>query len=199
MSRVPRTTALSGPLSFIPPLKPILSATPPEGDQWLPEVKHDGYRTELIVERGRARAYTMNGHDWTTRYRTLVAVADHLPCRSAILDGEAVVQRQDGVADFHALRAALSSEPHRIIYFAFDRSPLCAVPLGDADQQGFSEGAEGRGARHPGGEPSLRSQDRAADGAFEDHAARQHDGDDRPGAANAWRVDRNGSDRAVAR
>ena len=50
---------------------------PPEGDQWLHEVKHDGYRTELIIERGRARAYTMNGHDWTTRYPTLVAVADH--------------------------------------------------------------------------------------------------------------------------
>jgi bifunctional non-homologous end joining protein LigD len=51
MSRVPRTTDQSRPLAFISPLKPTLAATPPEGDQWLHEVKHDGYRTELIIER----------------------------------------------------------------------------------------------------------------------------------------------------
>ena len=117
MSRVPRT---SRPLAFIPPLKPTLTAKPPEGDGWLHEVKHDGYRTQLIVEAGAARAFTMNGHDWTDRYPELVAAAGKLKCRTAILDGEAVVQREDGVADFHALRRALSAEPHRIVYFAFD-------------------------------------------------------------------------------
>lgn len=108
------------PLDFIPPLKPTLTAKPPEGDQWLHEVKHDGYRTQLIIENGAVRAFTMNGHDWTERYPNLVEVAAKLKCRSAILDGEAIVQREDGLSDFHALRSALSSAPHRVTYFAFD-------------------------------------------------------------------------------
>jgi bifunctional non-homologous end joining protein LigD len=128
MSRVPRTTDQSRPLAFIPPLKPTLTAKPPEGDQWLHEVKHDGYRTQLIIDNHTARAFTMNGHDWTAQYPTLVAVAARLKCKAAI-DGEAVVQREDGVADFHALRAALSAEPHRIVYFAFDLLNLNGTDL----------------------------------------------------------------------
>jgi len=107
-------------LTFIPPLKPTLTAKPPEGDQWLHEVKHDGYRTELIVQNGEVRAFTMNGHDWTDRYCEPVKDAAKLKCRAAILDGEAVVQGENGIADFHALRSALTAAPHQVVYFAFD-------------------------------------------------------------------------------
>jgi bifunctional non-homologous end joining protein LigD len=120
MPRVLRTTDRSHPLAFIPPLKPTLTARPPEGDQSLHDVKHDGYRTQLLVENRAARAFTMNGHDWTGRYPGLVHAAAKLKCRSVILDGEAMVQRENGVSDFHALRRALSTEPHRVVFFAFD-------------------------------------------------------------------------------
>ena len=40
---------------------------PPEGDGWIYEIKHDGYRTIVMVEDGRACAFTRNGHDWTER------------------------------------------------------------------------------------------------------------------------------------
>jgi ATP-dependent DNA ligase len=55
-------------LGFIPPQLPSLTDQPPQGAGWIHEVKHDGYRTMLLVERGFARAYTRNGHDWTDRY-----------------------------------------------------------------------------------------------------------------------------------
>jgi DNA ligase D-like protein (predicted ligase) len=120
MPKVPRKPASMSPLAFIPPLKPKLSAKPPEGAGWLHEIKLDGYRTELIVRKGEARAFTMNGHDWTDRYCELVKAAAKLKCKSAILDGEAVVQDEKGRPDFHALRHALFSAPHRVIFFAFD-------------------------------------------------------------------------------
>ena len=100
-------------LRFIPPQLPSLTEHPPEGAEWIHEVKHDGYRTMLFVERGTVHAYTRNGHDWSDRYPGIIAAARKLPCRSAILDGEVIVQDAGGVSDFEALQAALRSQPTR--------------------------------------------------------------------------------------
>jgi bifunctional non-homologous end joining protein LigD len=55
-------------LRFIEPQLPTLVDQPPEGADWIHEIKHDGYRTMLVLERGKACAYTRNGHDWSDRY-----------------------------------------------------------------------------------------------------------------------------------
>jgi len=99
---------------------PSLTDQLPEGANWIHEVKHDGYRTMLLVERGAARAHTRNGHNWSDRYPGIIAAARKLPCRSAILDGEVIVQDARGVSDFEALQAALRSQPARLIFYAFD-------------------------------------------------------------------------------
>src|SRR5262249_29345357 len=49
-----------------------------------------------------------------------LASARKLPCRSAILDGEVIVQDARGVSDFEALQAALRSQPAQLIFYAFD-------------------------------------------------------------------------------
>ena len=54
-------------LGFIPPQLPSLTDQPPEGAEWIHEVKHDGYRTLLVIERGNV-CYTRNGFDWNERY-----------------------------------------------------------------------------------------------------------------------------------
>ena len=105
---------------FIQPLAPTLVAEPPEGDAWIHEIKHDGYRTMLVIDRGKTTAYTRNGHDWTDRYSRIVQAAEKLACRSAVIDGELVIQDADGRSDFEGLRAAIAREPHRLILFAFD-------------------------------------------------------------------------------
>jgi bifunctional non-homologous end joining protein LigD len=113
VSRAPR-------LSFIPPQLPSLTDQPPEGANWIHEVKHDGYRTMLVVERDSACAYTRNGHDWSDRYPGIIMAARKLPCRTAILDGEIIVQDARGVSDFEALQAALRSKTTQLIFYAFD-------------------------------------------------------------------------------
>jgi len=97
-----------------------LTDQPPKGASWIHEVKHDGYRTMLVIERGPARTYTRNGHDWSDRYPGIIAAARKLSCRSAILDGEVIVQDGRGVSDFEALHSALRSKTAHLIFYAFD-------------------------------------------------------------------------------
>jgi ATP-dependent DNA ligase len=111
VSRLPR---------FIPPQVPVLSAEPPEGDGWIHEIKHDGFRTLLRVERGNIRAFTRGGHDWTDKYGRVIQGCRKLKCQSALIDGEIIVQDKKGLSDFAALRAAIEGAPHRLVMFAFD-------------------------------------------------------------------------------
>ncbi len=106
--------------SFIPPQLPSLTDRPPEGSGWIHEVKHDGYRTLIDVQSGKAVAYTRNGYDWSTRYPHIIAAAPKLLCRSAMLDGEMIVQDERGVSDFEALQEAIKHAPDRLIFYAFD-------------------------------------------------------------------------------
>src|SRR5262249_27569527 len=106
-------------LGFIPPQLPSLTGQPPVGADWIHEVKHDGYRTMLVVARGSARAYTRNGLDWSDHYPGIIAAARKLPCRTAILDGE-VIEDGHGVSDFEALQTALRCKAAHLIFYAFD-------------------------------------------------------------------------------
>jgi ATP-dependent DNA ligase len=69
---------------------PSLALEPPKGDQWIHEIKFDGYRTVLVVGDSEARAFTRNRLDWSDRYRPVVEAAGKLRCRSAVIDGEVV-------------------------------------------------------------------------------------------------------------
>src|SRR3954453_9451108 len=72
--------------------------TPPEGAQWLHEVKFDGYRLLGYVCGGAARLLTRNGKDWTSKFPSLSAALEKLPVKNAVLDMEAVVLDEDGAA-----------------------------------------------------------------------------------------------------
>src|SRR4029077_13159114 len=117
-------------LRFIEPQLASSVDQPPEGQGWIHEIKHDGYRCQVLLERGRVRVLTRNGHDWTDRYPSIVLAAGDLPCKSAILDGEAVVQGANGVSDFGALAFAMRWRPHTVILYAFERArPSTRTPL----------------------------------------------------------------------
>ena len=127
MSRVTR-------LGFIEPQIPTLIDQPPAGDGWIHEIKHDGYRTMLVLDRGTVRAFTRNGYDWSDRYPGIVTSAAGLKCRSAILDGEVIVQDALGASDFEGLQHALKHRPHSLIFYVFDilhlgGNDLRALPL----------------------------------------------------------------------
>jgi len=100
-------------LRFIEPQLASSVDQPPEGKHWIHEIKHDGYRCQVLLQQGQGRVFTRNGHDWTDRFPSIVRTAMKL-------NGEAVVQDGNGVSDFEALGSALRQRPHSIVLYAFD-------------------------------------------------------------------------------
>jgi bifunctional non-homologous end joining protein LigD len=103
---------------FIKPQLATLKARAPSGDQWLHEVKFDGYRVQVHLNRGRKKVYTRNGLDWTKRF-SIIAGALDIPGQ-AIIDGEVVVIK-DGRTNFSGLQAELArGDQDNLIFYAFD-------------------------------------------------------------------------------
>jgi len=109
-------------------LSPELASSiekPPEGDDWLHELKLDGYRIQVHIDekdgKRHARLFTRKGLDWTHRMRAVAATAAELPVHAAILDGEVVVLNDKGGTSFADLQAAFDEgAPHALTYYAFD-------------------------------------------------------------------------------
>lgn len=110
------------PLKFIKPMEPELFDEPPQGDEWLHEIKFDGYRTQIIKDENGIRLFTKNGYDWTGRYIELAGEAEVIEAESFIIDGETITLNVAGLSDFHALQSAVTRrKPSRDLYLvAFD-------------------------------------------------------------------------------
>ncbi|MBB1600396.1 DNA ligase D [Variovorax sp. UMC13] len=123
------------PEKLAPLLATLAEGPPPRPDEWIYEIKFDGYRILTRVEGGRARLVTRNGHDWTDRMPHLAKAIERMKLRPGWLDGEIVVLNDRGTTDFQALQNAFdSARTQDIVYFLFDipfyaGHDLTAVPL----------------------------------------------------------------------
>jgi bifunctional non-homologous end joining protein LigD len=112
-----KAVAGRGP-KFRKPQLATLVDTVPAGNQWLHEVKYDGYRALLSIGAGGPKIYTRTGLDWTDRFPGIAEAAASLS-GPALIDGE-VVALKDGKPDFSTLQEALSSGGEGLVMFAFD-------------------------------------------------------------------------------
>jgi bifunctional non-homologous end joining protein LigD len=116
--------------AFVAPQLCSIAESPPEGENWIYELKYDGYRLELAVAGASAKLYTRSGLDWTEKFAPIARDAARLECESALIDGEAVVLDEKGVSRFPALVAALEKRrPDSIVYMAFDLMSLDGADL----------------------------------------------------------------------
>lgn len=110
----------------IPPYRPELASltqAPPSSDEWLHEIKADGWRLGCAIEgsTGRARLISRHGRSWSEAFPTVREAAARLPLRAALLDGELAVLMPSGLTDFQALQNRTSLPPGaRIVFYAFD-------------------------------------------------------------------------------
>ncbi|MBZ9885215.1 DNA ligase D [Mesorhizobium sp. CA10] len=109
-------------LEFIEPQLATLEKDAPAGEDWLHEVKFDGYRMQAQIAGSEVRLLTRAGLDWTGKFEGPVTAAlAKLKCRDAIIDGEIVVLADSGVSSFPMLQADLSARrADRFIYYVFD-------------------------------------------------------------------------------
>jgi bifunctional non-homologous end joining protein LigD len=95
---------------------------PPEGEQWLHEIKFDGYRLLGFLSAGDVSLRTRNGLDWTSKFPAVASALARVKATDAVLDMEAVVLDENGKSGFQALQAALGEggQRDRIVAYAFD-------------------------------------------------------------------------------
>jgi bifunctional non-homologous end joining protein LigD len=91
-------------LGIIEPCLPSPAKAPPSGDGWLHEIKHDGMRIMARRDGAGVRLITRQGNDFTARFPLIVAAIAALPRRSFLLDGEAIVTNDRGLAVFDLIR-----------------------------------------------------------------------------------------------
>ncbi|WMJ85146.1 DNA ligase D [Oscillospiraceae bacterium LTW-04] len=108
-----------------------LASEVPAGEDWLYELKYDGYRIMAFVEGNGARLQTRGGHDYTNRFENVaVSLIDWAAGRPMVLDGEMVVTDASGKTDFQALQNYLRSPKDKMpTYIVFDLLALDGVDL----------------------------------------------------------------------
>jgi ATP-dependent DNA ligase len=118
VARSLRATAL--PLWFLPQLTQLVNAAP-DGDQWLHEVKYDGYRMHARLDRGVVKLLARTGLDWTYKYPAIAKAVAALDARQAYLDGELCGVGPDGTTSFNIVQLASDSgNAAALMFFLFD-------------------------------------------------------------------------------
>ncbi|WFU75207.1 hypothetical protein [Bradyrhizobium sp. CB2312] len=129
MARRTKAPAMPG---FIKPQLATLKSKAPSGENWLHEIKYDGYRIQLHIDGDGRKAFTRTVLNWIKRF-SVIAGAFDLPGQ-AIIDGEVVVVH-DGRTNFSELQADLAGgNQDRLLYYAFDLLWLDGKDLRSASQ-----------------------------------------------------------------
>ena len=109
---------------YLEPMKATLASKPFRDEDWLFEVKWDGYRVEAVVSGGKVRLYTRNGHDAEAYFPRLLSPPAWIEATEAIVDGEVVALDEGGRPDFSLLQerisAGRSGRPVPLVFQAFD-------------------------------------------------------------------------------
>ncbi|WP_443969657.1 DNA ligase D [Sphingobium sp. CR28] len=123
----PRSKKRAAP---VPSFEPVQLATlvdaVPTGNDWMHEIKFDGYRA-LIAARGKTvKVYTRSGLDWTEKFAPLAETIAALDLPACLIDGEIVAHDENGNPDFSALQRMLKrgkgeqGAKDQLYFYAFD-------------------------------------------------------------------------------
>jgi bifunctional non-homologous end joining protein LigD len=118
MRELPRRVSAEHSQPRFEPCLPRPAEQPPAGPGWIHEIKHDGFRI-LAHRQGRAiRLVTRNSNDLSDRFLLAAEAIEALPVRSCVIDGEAIVCDDNGLAVFDLIRGHGTNG--RAILCAFD-------------------------------------------------------------------------------
>ena len=164
ISNLPGARKVAMP-DFVAPQLATLVEEAPSGNQWLHELKFDGYRLLCQLNRKQVRLWTRNQKDWTTKFPSIAKALQALKVKNAILDGEVVALDSSGRASFQKLQQSINrNSAAGLIFHAFDliylegfnltKVPLLErkhalaellLPLGEGSLLRYSDHVEGNG------------------------------------------------------
>jgi bifunctional non-homologous end joining protein LigD len=171
-----------------------LVAAPPSGDQWIHEIKFDGYRIGCHIRNGRVTLTSRNGKDWTAAFPQVVEAASRLKVDEALLDGEVAAVLPDGRTSFQAMQQR-GGAGTSLVYFVFDLLHLndegtARQPLEDRKARlrkliGGSQKGRIRYSEHVGGDGS-KVLEQACRLELEGIISKRRDLPSMPGRGGAW-------------
>lgn len=116
-----KATPAKLPLSLFPQLATLVDEPPADEENWIYEVKLDGYRVLARIDGEDVRLFTRNGNNWTSRMQALAEEFAKLGIASGWIDGEIAVLNDKGLPDFQKLQGAFdASKTKDIVFYAFD-------------------------------------------------------------------------------
>ena len=116
------TNLPSGKLQFIEPMKCKLVEEPPEGKDWIYEIKFDGFRALALKDNDRVTLLSRNNKSLNDRFPEAVDAVRKLPFKRGILDGEIVALDEEGRTSFQLLQMANmpGHQKSPIVFYVFD-------------------------------------------------------------------------------
>ena len=109
------------PATLTPELATLVDGPPADPDNYIYELKFDGYRMLARVEGKDIRLITRNGNDWTDKLGPLQKEIRRMKLPDGWYDGEIVVHDENGKPNFNLLQLAFDgSNAAQIVYFVFD-------------------------------------------------------------------------------
>ncbi len=106
---------------FIPLQLATRVAEPPDGSEWIHEIKFDGYRAAARLDGGKVKILTRSGLDWTARFPSIARAVAAVPATRALIDGEIIALDRGNAPSFAQLQQALSEgRDEGLIYMVFD-------------------------------------------------------------------------------
>jgi ATP-dependent DNA ligase len=96
--------------AWISPQLTRLVHAAPDGDQWLHEIKYDGYRMHARLDHRAVKLLTRTGLEWTGKYPQIAKAVAALDAHQAYLDGELCGVGPDGITSFSMIQLASISE-----------------------------------------------------------------------------------------
>lgn len=103
-------------------IKPMLATLvnePFDDPLWIYEVKWDGYRSIAYINKGAVTLSSRNNKPFTDKYYPITNALEQWK-DNAVLDGEILVIKEDGKADFSALQNWRSEADGHLVFYVFD-------------------------------------------------------------------------------
>ena len=145
---------------FIEPMLAKLHDEPFDSDDWLFEIKWDGYRAIAEINKNGVRLYSRNGLSFDKAYPVVFSELSRLE-KGLVLDGEIVALNEKGIPSFQLLQQYDPAGDVPLVYYTFDclyykgksiedkplteRKEILRRVLGDNDTIRYSDHIAGRG------------------------------------------------------
>lgn len=115
---------------FVAPCLATLVEKAPDAKRWVHEIKFDGYRIQARLDHGRVKLMTRKGLDWTKKFPGVAKALGKLHAKTALIDGELVVENSKGISSFSLLQEDLKAgRGGRMVLYAFDLMHLNGADL----------------------------------------------------------------------